>query len=88
MLLFLQNVGLVSRGRGGTAVPSVDDTGHGGILSTLDGGLGPAALADQHAGLGDGHGVVHPLAALTVLLLEDGVDDVELDLTAGGYASL
>ena len=83
-LLFLHNGRLISRGRGGIAVPSVEDTGHGGILSTLDGGLGPAALADQHAGLGDGDGVVHPLAALAVLLLEDGVDDVELDLAAGG----
>jgi len=75
---------VVIAGRSAAAVALVEDAGHGGIFPTPDGGLGAAALADKHAGLGDGDGVVEAIAPLAVLLVEDGVDDVELDVPAGG----
>ena len=61
----------------------VDVPRHGVVSPSFDGGLGTALLADQHTGLGDCDGIVHPFASLPVLLLQDGVDDVELDLSAG-----
>ena len=61
----------------------VDVPRHGVVSPSLDGGLGPALLADQHTGLGDGHGIIDTFASLPMLLLQHGIDDVELDLATG-----
>lgn len=58
----------------------VDVPCHGVVSTSLDGGLGTALLADQHAGLGHDDGIICTFASLPVLLLQHGIDDVELDL--------